>query len=104
MSQTGISLEANANGRRVWFLGKVDQTKAIAAKGPHGTSFEKQAAKFHISFTIGDAQPEYQSADRIRIASQACAYRFRVTEFKTNDTRSSISICNQEIKRLYDDA
>jgi hypothetical protein len=97
-------MEAGANGRRVWFLGKVDQTKAIAAKGPHGTSFEKQASKFHISFTIGDAQPEYQSADRIRIASQACGYCFRVTEFKTNDTGSSISICNQEINPIYYDA
>jgi hypothetical protein len=82
----------------------VDQTKALAENGPYGTSFEKQAAKFHISFMIGDAQPEYQSADRIRIASQACGYRFRVTEFRTNDTRSFISICNQGIAPIYYDA
>jgi len=86
------------------FFAKVDQTKALAEKGPHGTSFEKQAAKFHISFMIGDSQPEYQSADRIRIASQACGYRFRVTEFKTNDTHSRISVCNQGIAPIYHDA
>jgi hypothetical protein len=86
------------------FFAKVDQTKALAENGPYGTSFEKQAAKFHISFMIGDAQPEYQSADRIRIASQACGYRFRVTEFRTNDTRSFISICNQGIAPIYYDA
>ena len=86
------------------FFAKVDQTKALAEKGPHGTSFEKQAAKFHISFMIGDSQPEYQSADRIRTASQACGYRFCVTEFKTNDTRSRISICNQGIAPIYYDA
>ena len=83
------------------FFAKVDQTKALAEKGPHGTSFEKQAAKFHISFMIGDSQPEYQSADRIRTASQSCGYRFCVTEFKTNNAQSRVSIRNQGIAPIY---
>jgi len=86
------------------FFAKADQTKALAAKGPHGIPFEKQAAKFHISFMIGDSQPEHQSAERLKSASQACGYRFRVTEFKTNRTESRVSITNQGIAPIYYDA
>lgn len=104
----------NVFGRERWrrspmggefsFFAKADQNKALAAKGPYGIPFEKQAAKFHISFVIGDSQPEHQSAERLKSASQACGYRFRVTEFKTNRTDSRISISNQGIAPIYYDA
>ena len=39
-----------------------DQAEALAPNGPHGVLFERQAAKFHVSFIVGDAQPRFQSA------------------------------------------
>ena len=41
-----------------------DQRLALAPRGPHGISFEKAAADFHVTFMIGNDQPRYQSLDR----------------------------------------
>ena len=86
------------------FFQKVDQTKALAENGPHGISFEKQAAKFHVSFIIGDGQPKIQSADRIRSASKACGYRFRINAFESGDKRSRVEIENVGVAPIYYDA
>lgn len=86
------------------FFAKLDQTKALAPNGPYGIPFEKQAAKFHISFMIGDSQPEYQPAERILSASQACGYRFHVTQLKSNDKESFVSVTNRGIAPIYYDA
>ena len=86
------------------FFRKVDQSQALAENGPHGISFEKQAAKFHVSFIIGDAQPKYQKADRIRSASNACGYRFRVNSFHSGDNRSRVEIENVGVAPIYYDA
>lgn len=94
---------APAGGEFSFFEPK-DQKEALAPKGPHGISFEDQAAKFHVSFIIGDAQPKHQSADRVREAGMACGYRFRVTAFRASATRSEITIANTGVAPLYYDA
>ena len=86
------------------FFEKVDQSKALSETGPHGIPFEKQAGKFHISFMIGDAQPQHQKRERISSASQACGYRFRVTGFEANSIQSRVEIENTGIAPLYHDA
>jgi hypothetical protein len=86
------------------FFQKVDQSKALAPTGPHGLSFEQQAAAFHISFMIGDDQPRFQKADRIRSAGMACGYRFEVTKFEASETRSRVTIRNIGIAPIYHDA
>lgn len=86
------------------FFERKDQTEALAPKGPHGISFEEQAAKFHISFMIGDSQPRYQSNERILKAGLACGYRFQVTAFESGDNRSSTTIRNNGIAPIYHDA
>jgi len=86
------------------FFQKLDQTKALADNGPHGISFEKQAAKFHVSFMIGDDQPRFQSSDRIRVASLATGYRFRITAFESGAKRSRIAVENGGIAPIYYDA
>lgn len=86
------------------FFERKDQTRALAPQGPHGISFEDQAAKFHISFMIGDSQPEHQSDERILAAGLACGFRFEVTEFKSGDGHSRVTIRNQGIAPIYYDA
>lgn len=81
-----------------------DQKEALAPKGPHGVPFEDHAAKFHITFMLGDAQPRHQKPERIRAAGQACGYRFRVLEFKGSDSRSVVTIENRGIAPIYHDA
>ena len=94
---------APAGGEFSFFEAK-DQKKALSVNGPHGVPFEKQAAKFHVSFIIGDDQPNFQNSERIRAAGQACGYRFRVTRFECNSARSTVTIENEGIAPIYYDA
>ena len=81
-----------------------DQREALSPTGPHGTSFEQHAAKFHISFMIGDGQPRFQKPERIREAGMACGYRFRVAEFKASPSQAVVVIQNTGIAPIYHDA
>lgn len=94
---------APAGGEFSFFEAK-DQQEALATRGPHGIAFEAQAAKFHVSFIIGDDQPQFQSKERIRDAGLACGYRFRVTRFEASGTRSLVEISNRGIAPIYYDA
>lgn len=86
------------------FFEKKDQEQALAPMGPHGVRFEDHARKFGLSFIIGDAQPRYQSAERIRESGQALGYRFRVTRFEASPTQSRVTISNAGIAPIYHDA
>jgi hypothetical protein len=86
------------------FFEQKDQKEALAVKGPHGESFDKQAGRFHLSFMIGDSQPRYQRPDRIREAGMASGYRFRVAKFESSTTRSVVIIENKGIAPIYYDA
>lgn len=86
------------------FFQKVDQSQALSPSGPHGVSFKQQAAKFHISFMIGDAQPRHQTADRIRSAGLACGYRFAITEFRGDGKSFRVTVANAGIAPIYHDA
>ncbi len=86
------------------FFQSVDQKRALAAQGAHGIPFETHAAKFHITFMIGDDQPKYQPEPRLRQASMACGYRFRVRELRSNETTTEATIINTGIAPIYYDA
>ena len=86
------------------FFDPVEQTKALAPKGPYGISFEAQAALYHVSFMIGDAQPEYQKPNRIRQAGMATGYAFQVTRFESDTGKSILEIENRGIAPCYFDA
>jgi hypothetical protein len=86
------------------FFEKRDQSEALAAQGPHGIPFETQAAKFHISFIIGDDQPRFQPPERLLAAGQACGYRFEVTRFDSGPGSSIVELRNRGIAPLYHDA
>lgn len=81
-----------------------DQEEALAPKGPHGVSFEQFAKTYHLSFVIGNDQPEHQSMDRIREAGQACGYKLRVTNFATSSKRTAVRFTNEGVAPLYHDA
>ncbi len=86
------------------FFDDVEQVKALAPKGPYGISFEDQASRFHISFMIGDAQPEHQQTKRIQEAGMATGYAFRITKFEASATSSVVEIKNTGIAPIYYDA
>lgn len=81
-----------------------DQKTALAPDGPHGISFEKSAKAFHISYMIGNDQPDYQPMTRIKQAGLACGYKFRITAFLANATTSRVTVSNTGLAPIYRDA
>jgi hypothetical protein len=86
------------------YYNKKDQKLALSKKGPNGRSFEDSAAQFHVSFMIGNDQPQYQSMERIEQAGIATGYRMRVTQFETNGSKARVSVTNTGIAPMYHDA
>ena len=81
-----------------------DQRHALDPSGPYGVSFEEMAARYNVSYMIGDDQPAFQTAERIRQAGMAAGYRFRVTAFQASDTASLVTVENHGIAPIYYDA
>lgn len=72
--------------------------------GPHGRSFENFASQYHITYMIGNDQYEHQTKARIKAASMATGYAFRVTKLESNKETVRISIRNEGIAPIYYDA
>ncbi len=81
-----------------------DQKLALAAEGSNGVSFEKGARAFHISYMIGNDQPEHQPMARIQEAGMACGYQFQITAFLAGEKTSLVTVANPGIAPIYRDA
>ena len=86
------------------YYNKRDQKNALAENGPNGVSFEAAAKQFHISYMIGNDQPRYQSIERIKAASMATGYRFRVTAATLSGNQLSLTVKNEGVAPIYRDA
>ncbi|MFK7817419.1 MAG: DUF4832 domain-containing protein, partial [Planctomycetaceae bacterium] len=75
-----------------------------ARTGPNGVPFEIAAKQFHITYMIGNDQPRFQSPDRIRSASMATGYRFRVTSATLNADHIRLVVTNEGVAPIYRDA
>lgn len=91
---------APAGGEFSYYTSR-DQQLALASKGPHGVSFEQSARQFHISFMIGNDQPQYQNKARIQQAGMETGYRLRVTKWETNGAKARVTVMNKGIAPLY---
>lgn len=81
-----------------------DQQHVLDLEGPHGRSFESFAAQYHITYINGNDQPRYQTMERIKQASMACGYKFRVEAFHVKEDSSRVTVRNLGIAPLYHDA
>ncbi|MEM0925256.1 MAG: DUF4832 domain-containing protein [Planctomycetota bacterium] len=96
--------KTSPGGGEFSYYNRKDQRNALAAEGPNGVSFERAAAKFHISYMIGNDQPKYQSFERIKQAGMATGYRFRVTEASLLESTLKLVVTNEGVAPLYRDA
>ena len=71
-----------AHGGELSYYTDYDQEHALDVGGIHGRTFEALSSKFHITYMIGNDQPDVQPVERIRSASLALGYKFRVTSFR----------------------
>ena len=72
--------------------------------GPYGKPYEYFAAKYHITFIIGNDQPNYQSTARIKQASLASGYKFKIVSFKSKSDSSVVVVTNSGAAPVYYDA
>lgn len=72
--------------------------------GPFGMPFETFADDFHITYMIGNDQPQYQTMERIREASMATGYKFKIVSLKTAADTSVFEIMNYGVAPIYYDA
>lgn len=78
-----------------------DQRHALDPAGLYGRTFEELSAKFHISYMMGNDQPDYQTDARIREAGLATGYKFQVVRFRSSPQHSQVGVCNSGIAPIY---
>lgn len=81
-----------------------DQKHVLAPDGPWGRSFESFAAQYHISYMIGNDQPGFQPRWRIREASMATGYAFRIAALSSNGDCVRLTVRNEGVAPIYYDA
>ena len=82
-----------------------DQEHCLDADGIYKRTFEGEVKKFHMTFIIGNDQPEYQPMSRIKEASMAMGYRFKVTDFLVKPgVGAGVQIENVGVAPIYRDA
>ena len=82
-----------------------DQKHALDKGGMHGRKFEDLVAQVHMSFIIGNDQPEYQKAARIKEAAMSMGYRFEIRDFLVKEGEGArIVMANVGVAPIYRDA
>jgi hypothetical protein len=92
------------HGGELSYYSDFDQKNALNLTGMYGRTYEALSETFHITYMIGNDQPEYQSNERIKQAGMANGYKFHVTEFKASPSRARVSVTNRGIAPIYYDA
>lgn len=96
--------ERAPHGGELSYYTEEDQARALDVGGLHGRTFEAQAAKFHLSYMIGDGQPNHQSVARIKEAAMAMGYRLRITKLQLCGARAEVEVTNEGVAPPYFDA
>jgi len=68
------------------------------------SNWEKEARNFGITFMICEQWLRWITIDRVREHSMVCGYKFKVTDFKSNDTTSLVTVENTGVAPIYYDA
>ncbi len=72
--------------------------------GPYGKPYETFAKDFHITYIMGSGQPRYQTMERIKEASMASGYRFKLVSIRTKADSTLFEVTNRGVAPIYYDA
>lgn len=86
------------------YYSNFDQQNVLNKDGIYGITYEKAAEQFHISYMIGNDQPDYQTMERIKTAGIASGYKFEIVSFKASEEASIVEVKNSGIAPFYYDA
>jgi hypothetical protein len=97
--------QLNPVGGEFSYYSDYDQQHVLdTVTGPHGKSYEWFTENFHISYILGNDQPRYQTMDRIKEASNASGYKFKIVSFRASSDSSKVVITNIGVAPIYYDA
>jgi hypothetical protein len=91
-------------GGELSYYSAYDQRHALDRTGPYGISFEELSKQYHISYMIGNDQPDFQSMSRIKEVGLAIGYKFKIISFKASSIISRVVVQNTGIAPIYYDA
>ena len=86
------------------YYSREDQANVLNREGMHGRVFESEAAKFNLTYMIGNNQHSYQTVERIKEASMACGYKFTIEDFRVKGKSSAVLIKNTGVAPIYREA
>lgn len=68
------------------------------------SNWTRQSRNFGITFMICEQWLKWISLDRLRQHSMDCGYKFKVTDFKANETSANVTVKNTGVAPIYYDA
>lgn len=92
------------NGGEFSYYTEYDQEHVLDTQGIYGHTWEEEARKFHMTFILGNDQLHYQRHERVKQASMAAGYHYKILEFKADENQTFITITNTGTAPIYYDA
>lgn len=83
-----------------------DQKKFLNPAGMYGVTWEQAAAKYHMTYVIGNDAPtgSYATAARVLQAGQNAGYSLEVTDYILKSNSAIVQVTNNGVAPLYHDA
>jgi hypothetical protein len=83
-----------------------DQHNFLNPAGMYGVTWEQAAAKYHMTYVIGNNALEgsYASAVRLKQAGNNAGYSFQITKYQVSSTDAVVTVKNNGVAPIYHDA
>jgi len=93
-------------GGEISYYSSSDQKNFLNPAGMYGVTWEQAAAKYHMTYVIGNDAPSgsYATPARIKEAGLASGYHFKIVDFRVKGDSSAVRITNTGIAPIYRNA
>lgn len=93
-------------GGEISYYEDKDQHEFLNPAGLYGVTWEDAAAKYHMTYVIGNDAPEgsYATKERVYEASSYAGYKFEITGYAVNKVSAAVRVKNVGIAPLYHNA
>lgn len=93
-------------GGEVSYYTEKDQREFLNPASLYGVTWEDAAAKYHMTYVIGNDAPEgsYATKERVYEASSYAGYKFEITGYAVNKVSAAVRVKNIGIVSLYHNA
>ncbi|SHM33141.1 hypothetical protein SAMN05720472_1009 [Fibrobacter sp. UWR3] len=93
-------------GGEISYYTEKDQREFLNPAGLYGVTWEDAAAKYHMTYVIGNDAPEgsYATKERVYEASSYAGYKFEITGYAVNGISAAVRVKNIGIAPLYHNA